>query len=123
VHSSAAQLLGLHALPGGALHEVRSAQTHEAGFLHHQDHIGERGQISTPCDARPHYSSDLRHLQITAHERVVEEQAARAVLAGENPALVRQVHAGGIDEVNDGNAGAHRDFLRAQHLRDGFRPP
>ena len=66
---------------------------------------------------------DLRDAQFAAHERVVVEDAARAVLAGEDAVLVGEVDARRIHQVDDGNAVAHGDFLGAQDLGDGFRPP
>jgi len=44
-------------------------------------------------------------------------------LAGENAALIGEVDAGGIDQIDDGQAVAHGDLLRAQNFRNGFGPP
>ena len=89
----------------------------------HHDHVGERRQIRAAGDARPHHRGDLRDAQIPPHDRVVVEDAARAVLPGKHAALVRQVHARRIDEIDDRDAAAHRDLLRAQNLRDRLGPP
>ena len=70
-----------------------------------------------------HHRGDLRNAQLAAHQRVVIEDAAGAVLAGENAVLIGQVDARGIHQVDDGQAVAHGDFLRAQDLGDGLRPP
>src|SRR5437879_13675354 len=51
------------------------------------------------------------------------EDARGAVLAGEHAVLVRQVHAGRVHEIDDRDALAHRDLLRAQDLLDRLRPP
>ena len=42
---------------------------------------------------------------------------------GKDAVLIGQVDARGIHQVDDGQAVAHGDFLRAQNLGDGFRPP
>src|SRR5690606_7642629 len=62
-------------------------------------------------------------VQVAAHDRVVVEDPARAVLSGKDAALVREVYACGVDEVDDRHPAAHRDLLRAQHLGDRLRPP
>src|SRR5438132_13262079 len=76
-------------------------------------------------DALPisHDRGDLRHAEVVSHDRVVVEDARRAVLPWEHAALVRQIHAGRVHEVHDRDALAHRDLLRAQHLLDRLRPP
>ena len=81
------------------------------------------GQVRAAGDALPHHRRELRNAQIAAHDRVVVEDPRRAVLPGEHAALVRQVHAGRVDEVDDRDAAAHRDLLRAQDLLDRLRPP
>ena len=42
---------------------------------------------------------------------------------GKDATLIRKIHAGAVDQVDDGDALPHRDFLRAQDLPDGLRPP
>ena len=37
--------------------------------------------------------------------------------------MIGKIHTGRIDEINNGQAIAHGDFLRAQNLVNGFRPP
>ncbi len=123
VHARAAERFLIDHLAGCAFHEIGSAQAHEAGLLDHDDAIAERGQVSAAGDARPHHGGDLRDAHFAAHERVVKEDAPCAVLPGEDSVLIRQVHARGIDQVDDGHAIAHGDFLRAQNLGDGLRPP
>ncbi len=123
VHPRATQRLGVDALPRRPLHEVGSAQAHEGGPLDHHDHVAQRGQVGAARDARPHHGRELRHTQIAPHQRVVVEDARRAVLPREDATLVREVHAGGIDQVQDRDATAHRAFLRSQDLRNRLRPP
>ncbi len=123
VDARTAQLLGADRLSRGTLHQVRPAEAHERGALHHEDHVGERREIRAPGDARSHDRRELRHPQIAAHDRVVVEQTGRAVLAREDAPLIGEVHARGIDQVDDRDTAAHRDLLSAEHLRDGLGPP
>src|SRR5690606_3839990 len=55
--------------------------------------------------------------------RVVVEDARGAVLAREDAALVGQVHARRVHQVDDRDAAAHRDLLGAEDLRDRLGPP
>ena len=123
MHACAAERFRIDHLSGGALHQVRPAESHETGALHHDDAVAQRGQVRAPRDARPHHGGDLRNAQLAAHQRIVEEDAARAVLSRKDPVLVGQIDARRIHQVHDRQAIAHGDFLRAQNLGDGFRPP
>ena len=115
--------LALDILSRGTLHQVGAAEAHEAGAVHHHDHVGERRQIRSSRDALSHDGRYLGHVQVVPHDRVVVEQAARAVLAREHSSLVRQVDAGRIDQVDDRHPAAHRYFLGSEHLRNRLRPP
>ena len=44
-------------------------------------------------------------------------------MAGKNAVLQWEIYTGRIHQIDDRNAIAHRDFLRAQNLGDGLRPP
>ena len=123
VRHRAAQCLAVHNLPRCTLHEVGTAESHEGGAFHHEYHVGQRRQVRAASNARTHDSSDLRHVQIATHDGVVVENPCSSVLARKDAALIRQVHARRIDEIDDGNAAAHRDFLRAQDLSNRLRPP
>jgi hypothetical protein len=123
VGARSAEGLGIDRLAGRALHEVRAAEAHERRALDHHDQIGERRQIRAAGDALPHHRGELRNAQVPAHDGVVVEDAARAVLTGEDAALVGEVHAGRVDEVHDGHAAAHRHFLRPEDLANRLRPP
>ncbi len=118
-----AEGLGVHRLAGGALHQVGPAEAHEAGPLHHEDHVGEGREVRSPRHTAAHHRAHLRHVQVPAHDRVVVEDAGGPVLAGEDAALVGEVHAGAVHEVDDRDALAHRDFLGAEDLPDRLRPP
>ena len=50
VHARSAQRLGICRLPDGALYEIRTAQPHEAGSLHHDDHVTQSaGRYAPPA--------------------------------------------------------------------------
>ena len=123
VHPGAPQFLRAHALAGRSLHKVGAAQPHERRALHHEDHVGERRQVGAPGDARAHDRGELRDPQVPPHDGVVVEQAGGPVLAGEDAALIREVHAGRVHQVHDGDPAPHRDLLGPEHLRDRLRPP
>ncbi len=89
VHSRPAQRFRVHHLSHRSLHQVRAAQPHEAGAFHHDDHVAQRRQISAARDARPHHRRDLRHMQSAPHQRIVIEDARRAVLSWKNAILQR----------------------------------
>ena len=123
MQARAAERLGIDHLAGRALHQVGAAQPHETGALHHDDDVAERRQVRAAGDARAHHRGDLRNPQLSPHERVVVEDAAGAVLAREDAVLVGEIDARRIHQVDDRQAIAHGDLLRAQNLRDGLRPP
>jgi hypothetical protein len=91
--------------------------------LGHEDHVAECRQVRAAGDAAAHDGADLRDAQVAAHQRVVVEDARGPILPWKDAALVRQVHARTVDEVDDRDALAHRDLLRAEDLGDGLRPP
>ena len=61
--------------------------------------------------------------QLAAHQGIVEENAACAILARKNAVLIRQVDPGGVDQIYDRDAVPHRDLLSPEDLGYGFRPP
>ncbi len=123
VHPRPTQRLSIHTLAYRALHQIGSAQAHEADAVHHDDHVAERRQIRTTGDTRPHHRGYLRHMQNPPHERVVIKDSRGPVLARKDAVLQGQVHPGRIDQIDDGQSVAHRDLLRAQDFGDGLRPP
>ncbi len=83
----------------------------------------QRRQIRSARDAHPHNGGDLRNFKITPHDRVVIEDPRSAVLPGKHTALIRQIHSGTIDQINDRHAVSHRDLLRTQNLFDRLGIP
>ena len=94
VGTRAAERFVVDRLSRRALNEIRAAQSHERGAFDHDDDVRQRGQICATGDARAHHRRDLRHLQISAHDRVVIENSGCAVLSRKDAALIRQIHAG-----------------------------
>ena len=119
----AAQSFIIDRLAGRAFDQVRAAQSHERSAFDHDDDVRERRQVRAAGDARPHHRGNLRDFQIAPHDRVVIEDARRAVLSGKHAALIRKIHARRIDEIDDRHMRAHRDLLRAQNFLDRLRPP
>src|SRR5436853_1680121 len=97
VCSRASERFAVHGLPDCALYEIGSAKPHEGRALDHNDHVGERGKISSAGYALAHHGGDLRNLQEMAHHRVVEEYAAASILTRKHIGLVGKIHARGID--------------------------
>ena len=116
VQTCAAQRFRVGDLADGAFHQIRAAEPHEAGALHHNDDVGQRGQVRAAGDAHAHHGGDLRDVQAAAHQRVVIKNPRRAVLAGKNSVLIGQIHARGIHQINDRDAIAHGDFLGSQNF-------
>ena len=104
-------------------HEVWPSESHETRPVHHENDVGESRQVCAAGDARSHHRRELRNPQIATHDGVVVKDAGRPVLTGKHPPLVRQIHAGGVHEVDDRNAAPHSDLLGPQHLLDGLGPP
>jgi hypothetical protein len=123
VEARSAERFGVDHLAGRALHEIGSAESHEARALHHEDDVAQGGQVRASGDAGTHHRGDLRDAEFAAHQRVVVEDTPGAVLAREDAVLVGKIDARGIDQVHDRQAIAHRDLLRAQDLGDRLRPP
>jgi len=123
VQMRAAQRFLIDGLPRCALYQIRTAEPHKAGFLHHDDHIAERREIRAAGNTRTHHSRHLRHPQLAPHQRIVVENPAAAVLAGKDAVLIRQIDARGIDQINDRHTVAHGDFLGAQNLGNRLGPP
>src|SRR2546426_668734 len=119
----AAQRFRIHHLPCRPFDEIRTTQTNERGAFHHEDDVRQRRQIRAARNAGTHHGGDLRHLEIAPHDRVVVEDPGRTILTREDASLIRQVHARRVDQIDDRDALAHRDLLRAQDLADRLRPP
>ncbi len=62
------------------------------------------GRYAPPAMHWSHHRGDLRHVQIAPHQRVVVEDPRRAVLSGKHAALIRQVDARRIDQIDDRDA-------------------
>src|SRR5258708_6125698 len=123
MRARAAQRFRIHHLSHRAFHQIRTAQSHETGALHHDDYVAQGRQIGAARDAWPHYCGDLRYVKFAAHQRVVIENAGRAVLSGKDAVLEWKIDAGRIHQIDNGQPVAHRDFLCAKYFGYGFWPP
>jgi len=122
VGGGAPELLLLHVLPDGRLHEVRPRQKHRAGVLYDDGLVAHNGQIGPAGHAAPHDGRNLRNA-LARQLRVVAEDAAEVVLVRENFVLHRQVHARRVDEVDDGHMVLQRNFLCAEVFLSRNRKP
>ena len=75
-------------------------------------------QIGAAGHAHAHDRRDLRDAH-GAHDRVVAEDASEVVLIGKDVFLQRKENAGGIDQIERGDAVLHGDVLRAENLLRG----
>ncbi len=117
MHFCAAEFFGGSFLADGGLHQ-RGAGEKKAGAFGHQDVIAHYREIRAAGDAHAHDGGDLRDAH-GAHDRVVAEDAAEIVGVGEHVFLQRQKNAGGVDEINRGNAIFDGDILRANYFFRG----
>src|ERR1043165_2576938 len=123
MRARAAERFVVDRLARRAFNEIGAAETHERRVLDHDDDVRQRRQIGAASNAWSHHCRDLRHFQIVPHDRVVIEDARRAVLSRKHTALIWKIHAGRVDQINDRHATTHRDLLRAQDLLYRFGPP
>ena len=117
VHFCAAEFFGGSFLADGGLHQ-RGTGEEEAGAFGHQDVIAHDREIRAAGDAHAHDGGDLRDAH-GAHDRVVAENAAEIVSVGEDVFLQRKKNAGGVDEINCGDAIFDGDILRANYFFRG----
>ena len=85
VHARASQRFGIVTWPTAPFTRLGPPEPHETDVFHHDDDVAQRRQIGAARDARPHHRRNLRDVQFSAHQRVVVENARRAILARENP--------------------------------------
>src|ERR1044072_9005270 len=91
VSACAAESFVVDGLSRRALYEVRATQTHKGCVFNHDNDVRQGRQIRAAGDAWSHHRRDLRHLKITAHDRVVIEDSRGAVLTRKNSALVGKI--------------------------------
>src|ERR1700736_6206642 len=75
-------------------------------------------EVRAACYAHAHDGGDLRDTH-GAHHRVVAEYAAKIVGVGEDVFLQGEKNAGGIDQINRGDAIFDGDILRANYFFRG----
>ncbi len=114
VHGCSAQFFGIGLLPNGCLYQRRTGKEKPRAFGH-EHRIGHDGKISAAGDTHAHDGRDLRNAE-RAHHGVVAEDAAEVVGVGEDIFLQWKEDAGGVDQVEGGNAVLEGDGLGAQNL-------
>ena len=117
VHFCAAEFFGGSFLADGGLDEGGTGEE-EAGAFGHEDVIAHDREIRAAGDAHAHDGGDLRDAH-GAHDGVVAEDAAEIVSVGEDVFLEGEEHAGGVDEINGGDAIFDGDVLGANHFFRG----
>ena len=115
----AAQFFGGCFLADGGLHQRGPGEKKPAAFGH-QNVIAHHRQIRAARDAHAHDRRDLRDAH-RAHHGVVAEDAAEIVRVGKNVLLQREKNAGGIHQIDCGDAIFDGDVLRANHFLGGHR--
>ena len=114
VHGCATQFFGAGLLADGRLYQRWTGEK-QAGAFGHEHRIGHNRQICAAGHAHAHDGGDLGNAH-GAHHRVVAENAAEVVDVGKDILLQRKKDAGGIDQVERGDAVFHGDGLRAQNF-------
>ena len=117
VHRGAAQFLAGHFLSDGRLDQSRSGQI-ESAPLGHQQLVAHHRQIGSAGHAGAHDGGDLRNPP-GREDSVVVEDPAKIVGVGEHVLLQGQKNAGGVHQVDEGQAVLQRDRLCPQHLLGG----
>ena len=117
VHGCAAEFFRVGFLADGGLHQRRAGEK-ESGAFGHEDGVGHDGEIRAPGDAHSHDGGDLGNAH-GAHDGVVAEDSAEVVGVGEDVFLEGQKDAGGVDQVERGDAVLHGDGLGAENLFGG----
>ena len=98
----------------------RGAGEEEAGAVGHQDVVAHYREVRATCHAHAHDGGDLRDAH-GAHDGIVAKDAAEIVGVGEDVFLQGEKYAGGVDQINCGDAIFDGDILRANYFFRGHR--
>jgi hypothetical protein len=121
MHARAAQLLEAHLLADHDLDHARRPQVHRGVALDHDHDVAEGRDVRAAGGRRAEQDADLRHL--SRELDLVEEDAARVAAAGEHVDLVGDPCAGGVDQIEEGNADSCRCLLDPDDLLDRASSP
>jgi hypothetical protein len=117
VHGGAAEFFVGDVLADGGFDEGGAGEV-EAGAFGHDEGVAEDGEVSAAGDAVAHDGGDLGDA-LGGEDGVEEEDASEVVGVGEDVFLHGEEDAGGVDEVDEGEAGHARDGLGADDLLAG----
>ena len=120
VHIGPAQVFGADHFAGGGFDQRRAAKEDGALVLDDDRLIAHCRDVGTAGGARAHHGGDLRDA-LGRQVGLVEEDAAKVFLVGENLILHGQESAAGINQIDTGQAVFQGDFLGAQVFFDGQR--
>ena len=120
VHLGPTQVLGAHLLPGGRLHQRRTAQEDGAGALDDDRLVGHGRDIGPAGRGRAHHQRDLRNAA-RGELRLVVEDPPEVLAIGEDLVLQRQVGAAAVHQVEAWQPVLQRDLLGTQVLLDSER--
>ncbi len=107
----------VHLLAGGGAQQRRPGQEHLGPPLHHDDVVGEAGEVGAARRRRAVHDRDLRDARRRETRLVAEGLAA----LDEDLRLVIEVGAAGLDELDQRQLVLARDFLAAQLLLEPHR--
>ena len=115
VQRAAAEVLGRDDLTGSRLHQRRATEEDGALVLDDDGLVGHGRDVGAACGAAAEHGGDLGDA-LSAHRRLVEEDAAEVLAVGEHLVLRGQEGAARVDEVDAGQAVVQRHLLRPQVL-------
>ena len=123
MHLAAAELVLGDVLPHHALHQVRPADGHAGGALHHRHEVGEPGNVGGARRSRTQHRGNLRHH--AGEDHLLAEQVAGIGERADDRRLVRvgrEPRAGRVDQPDHRDAFAQRQLAQARHLALADRP-
>ena len=122
VHRSTAERLNTGLLADGSFDQGRSGKEDRAGAVHDQGFIAHQRKVGAAGHAWPHDGSDLGDAH-GRHHGIIAELASEMFFVREDLILHGQVDAGGVDQIDDGDAIFHRDLLCPHVLLRRHRKP
>ena len=123
VHLAAAELLLGDVLPHHALDQIRPADRHRRGALHHRHEVREARDVCRAGSAGTDHRGHLGHHAREHH--LFAEQVARVRERADDRRFVqigRQARAGGVDQPDQRDPLAERQLAQARHLALADRP-
>ena len=117
VHLAPAELFLADVLADDALHQVRAADRHRGGPLHHRDEIRQAGDVRRPRGSRAEHGGDLRN--DSGEHDLLAKQISRVGEGADDRRLLgvdREPRARGVDEPDHRHAFSQRQLAQARHL-------